>query len=284
MRRDLLQTRIFLDSSDPGETAKAFSRLGFLDGQTTDPKLILTNPELRKRAERGEKLTEEKLGGLYRKSVEEISKLVPDGSVSIAVYSATARDMLEQATGIYNWIPNGRIRFPSSPEGLKAAEAAVKQRMRIEIGLCFSQDQAAAAYAATAGAERGMTHVSSPVGILDDRGENGMSLVENIIRMYHAGDAHEEVLVTGIRHLDHLLYAVKLKAAIVSAPLRILEEWADREFPLPGEDYVYPFQNLQPIRYREHNLTRPWHEYDLEHELTAREMEEFSARKLTFVI
>jgi transaldolase len=156
--------------------------------------------------------------------------------------------------------------------------------MRIEIGLCFSQEQAAAAYAATAGAERGMVHLSTPVGLLDDQGENGMSLIENIIRMYHAGDAHEEVLVTGIRRLDHLLCAIKLKAGIVSAPLQVLEEWADRGFPLPGDESAYPSGSLEPIRYRELNLTRPWDEYNLEHPLTAREMEKFSAGKLTFII
>jgi len=37
-------------------------------------------------------------------------------------------------------------------------------------------------------------------GRLDDIGEDGMSLVSNIINMYKAGDSHTEVLAASIRH------------------------------------------------------------------------------------
>ena len=49
--------------------------------------------------------------------------------------------------------------------------------------LCFSQEQAAAVYAATKGSIEPV-YVSPFVGRLDDRGDNGMDLVKNIKQMY----------------------------------------------------------------------------------------------------
>jgi transaldolase len=38
-------TLILVDGGDPNETLRAKSLLGFVDGQTTNPSLIATNPE-----------------------------------------------------------------------------------------------------------------------------------------------------------------------------------------------------------------------------------------------
>ena len=40
--------KIFLDSGNPDDTKKVKSLLGFLDGQTTNPSLVLKNPEAQK--------------------------------------------------------------------------------------------------------------------------------------------------------------------------------------------------------------------------------------------
>jgi len=44
-----LQTKIFLDSGNPEETKDILQKLGFLDGQTTNPSLIAKNPEAQAR-------------------------------------------------------------------------------------------------------------------------------------------------------------------------------------------------------------------------------------------
>ena len=84
--------------------------------------------------------------------------MVPRGSVSIEVFSdrrTKAEQMLKQGREMFGWIPNAHIKFPTSAEGLKAASIAVKEGMRVNMTLCFTQSQAAAVYAATRGARRG---------------------------------------------------------------------------------------------------------------------------------
>ena len=142
--------------------------------------------------------------------------------------------------------------------------------------LCFSQAQAAAVYAATRGARKGQVFVSPFIGRLDDRGENGMDLIANIIRMYAKGDGHVEVLTASVRKVDHLLYAMKLGSDIITSPFDVLEEWGKKGLPLPGPDYSYDPGSLRPIPYEEIDLTKDWREYDIRHDLTDKGMERFS--------
>ncbi len=111
--------------------------------------------------------------------------------------------------------------------------------------LCFSQAQAAAVYAATRGAKKGEVFVSPFIGRLDDRGENGMDLIANILKMYGKGDGHVEVLTASVRTLDHLLCAIKLGSDIITAPLAVLKEWKEKGLPMPKDDYPYDAEQPQ---------------------------------------
>lgn len=280
MRPKDLRTRIFLDGGDPHQSRQVLDLLGFLDGQTTNPTLISKNPSAKQRIKKGEKFTTREILNFYNFVVREISGMIPQGSVSIEVYADTstkAEEMLEQAEKMFKWIPNAHIKFPSSNEGLKAAELAVKEGMRVNMTLCFRQDQAAAVYAATKGAKKGSVFVSPFVGRLDDRGENGMDLIANILKMYRQGDAHVEVLTASVRNMDHFMYALKLGSDIVTAPFEILKKWGEKGLPMPGADYVYAPKDLQPIPYRDVDITGKWQGYDISHDLTVKGMERFSA-------
>ncbi len=280
MRPQNVKTRIFLDGGNPDETRDVIKRLGFLDGQTSNPTLISKNPEARKRLERGEKFSADEVLDFYRGVVKEISGLIPQGSISVEVYadeSTTVQAMLRQGREMFRWIPNAHIKFPTSREGLRAAEQALKEGLRVNMTLCFSQEQAAAVYGATHGAKKGDVFVSPFIGRLDDRGENGMDLIAHIIAMYAKGDGHVEVLTASVRSIDHLLYALKLGSHIITAPYEILKAWAEKGLPVPGRDYRYAAKGLKPVPYREIDLTRPWEKYHIRHDLTDKGMEKFSA-------
>ncbi len=275
MRPGNLKTRIFLDGGNPEETREIIRLLGFLDGQTTNPTLIAKNPEAR-----GKKFSAGELIDFYRRIVTTICGLIPEGSVSVEVYSdpATAAGaMLKQGKEMFSWVANAHVKFPTTREGLKAAEQAVQAGMRVNMTLNFSQEQAAAVYAATRGAKRGQVFISPFVGRLDDRGENGMDLVANMIRMYRQGDGHVEVLTASVRSLDHMLEALRLGSDIITAPFEILKEWGGKGMPVPEAGLVSNAKNLKPIPYREISLARKWQEYDLRHDLTDKGMEKFSA-------
>src|SRR5690348_9812470 len=235
------RTKILVDGGDPDETLRVKKLLGFVDGQTTNPSLIAKNPEIQQRIASGHSLTSQEEKDEYRKIVQAISPLVGDAGVSIEVFAdldTSADEMLAQGEEMFTWIPNAYIKYPCTHEGLRAAELSVRKNIRVNMTLCFSQEQAAAVYAATKGS-REPVYVSPFVGRLDDRGENGIDVVGNIKRMYANGDGHVHVLAASIRNLDHLLASFALNVELVTVPAKVLGEWAAEEFPLPQFGFTY---------------------------------------------
>jgi transaldolase len=275
-----LKSKIFLDSGDPAQTKSILELLGFLDGQTTNPTLVSKNPYAKERFDNGDKFTEVEIIDFYKKVVTEVSGLIPQGSVSIEVHaekSTTAEDMLAQGRKMYAWIPNAHIKYPTTAEGLKAAARSINEGIRVNMTLCFSQDQGAAVYAATSGAKKGDVFVSPFVGRLDDIGENGMDLVGNCVKMYQAGDGHVEVLSASVRNQEHFMESLALGADIITAPFSVLEAWGKAGMPLPAEDFNYDAGSLKEIPYKELGLTQPWESFDIHHDLTDKGIANFSA-------
>lgn len=271
MRPVNLKTKIFLDSGDVNETQELKKILGFLDGQTTNPTLIAKNPIAKKRLEEGKKFTKSEILTFYESVVKQVSTEIPNGSVSVEVYAdhqSFAGELFSQGQEMFSWIPNAHIKYPTTTSGLKAARKSIDEGMRVNMTLCFTQEQAAAVYGATTGAKKGDVFVSPFVGRLDDKGENGMDLIKNILQMYKEGDGHVEVLTASVRNLNHLLYALSLGSDIITAPFAVLKEWAERGMQIPGPDFGYQIENLKAIKYQEIDLNKDWSEYNINHELT----------------
>jgi len=275
-----LKTRIFLDSGDPAETKKIIGLLGFLDGQTTNPTLVSKNPHAKDRFERGEKFSKTEIYDFYKEVLSEVSALIPSGSVSAEVYAdkATGADeMFAQGQEMYAWIPNAHIKYPTVTAGLEAAERSVKANMRVNMTLCFSQEQAAAVYAATKGAAKGDVFVSPFIGRLDDISESGMDLIANLAKMYAESDRHVEVLAASVRNLPQLMQSLALGADIITAPYKVLGEWGEAGLPLPGQDFSYDKASLEDIPYKELDLSQPWQSFDIKHPLTDKGVDNFAA-------
>lgn len=271
--------KIFLDSGDPQETKQVIDLLGFLDGQTTNPTLLSKNPAVAKKLQE-KKFIQEELLNLYKNVVQKISSLIPQGSISIQVYANShtlAEEMLEQGKEMNKWIPNAHIKYPTTFEGIKAAAQSIKLDMRVNMTLVFSQQQVAAIYAATAGAKKGQVIISPFIGRLDDIGQNGMSLIDNIIKMFESGDGHVKVLAASIRNINHLLYNFKLGTDIATLPYKIIKEWSDLGMPTTKDDYVYPENNLHNIPYQQLDLNKHWQEFNLHHDLTDQGLEKFAS-------
>ena len=278
------KTKILVDGGDPEETLRVKQLIGFVDGQTTNPSLIAKNPEIRERIASGHSLSPQEENDEYRKIVQAISPLVGDAKVSIEVFAdldTTAEEMLAQGEEMFSWIPNAYIKYPCTHEGLGAAEMSVTRQIRVNMTLCFSQEQAAAVYAATRGS-RGPVYVSPFIGRLDDRGENGIDLVKNIKKMYENGDGHVHVLAASIRHVDHLLASFAIGAELATVPEKVLVEWATKDFPMPDKDFSYKAVDasgkpLKAIPYKALDLKRPWQSFDIAHELTTVGIQKFVA-------
>jgi transaldolase len=270
MRPENLKTRIFLDGGDPQEAEEIIKTLGFLDGQTTNPTLISRNPKVIKRLEDGDYFSEEEILENYRAIVNQFSSLMPEGSISVEVNAdadTTADEMLAQAREMFSWIPNAHVKLPTIHEGLRAAERAVREDIRVNMTLTFTQEQAAAVHLATHGASKGSVFLSPFIGRLDDMGYNGMGLIDNITRMYRQENSHVELLVASVRTLEHFLMSLHLEADIVTCPYKILKQWAEDGAPMPDNDFKYDARRFKSIPYKEIDLNKPWQEIGFAHEL-----------------
>lgn len=276
------KTKILVDGGDPEETLRVKELIGFVDGQTTNPSLIAKNPEIQQLLAAGHHLSSAEEKDEYKKIVQSISPLVGDAGVSIEVFAdlnTTAEEMLAQGEEMFSWIPNAYIKYPCTREGLRAAEISVRRQIRVNMTLCFSQEQAAAVYAATKGS-KAPVYVSPFVGRLDDHGEDGMELVRNIKRMYERGDGHVHVLAASIRTVNHLLCSFALGAELATVPSKILEEWAATGFPMPDPGFRHKGVDavgkpLKAIPYSDLDLNLPWQSFNIEHELTTKGIQKF---------
>jgi transaldolase len=276
------KTRILVDGGDPQETLRIKSLIGFVDGQTTNPSLIVKNPDIQHRIASGHKFSQEEQREEYKAIVQKISPLVGDAGVSIEVFAnlrTTSDQMLTQGKDMFSWIPNAYIKYPCTYEGLRAAQVSVEQGIRVNVTLCFSQEQAAGVYAATQATEA-PAYVSPFIGRLDDCGVNGIDLIKNIQRMYKEGDQHVSILAASIRNIDQLLTCFALGVDLVTVPAKVLEAWASKGSPMPDRTFVYrgvatDGKALKPIPYKNLNLHKPWNAFNLRHNLTRRGIEKF---------
>ena len=266
--------KIFLDSGDPEETKKAKSLLGFLDGQTTNPSLVAKNPEVQAYLSKGNKLKEDELLNMYRQIIEQIDKEIA-GPISVETYAdwnTKADQMLAQAKEMHKWGRNIYIKFPTIPEGLKAANEFVKGGGKVNMTLVFDQTQAAAVYAATLPTFQ-PAFISPFIGRWDDRGFRGLDLVKNIIKMYKEFDTkrnehkqHVEVLAASIRSLDHFYASIFLGADIVTIPMTIIREWIEQERWVPDEKYRIDTEGLHAILYKEFPYHDDYTQYEVKKE------------------
>jgi len=279
MKPKNLRTKIFLDSGDPLETKKAIDLLGFLDGQTTNPTLLAKNPIVVERIKKGEKFSKDEVYVLYKAIAREISKHIPEGSVSLEVYAdleTSSSHMLEEARELFSWIPNAHIKLPCIPEGIKAAHQAIQENMRVNMTLCFTQEQAHAVFLATRGAKRGEVFVSPFIGRLDDIGQNGLSLVSNILEAYRMSqDTHVEVLAASVRNIDHFLACLSMRCDTITAPFSVLTEWVRRKCYVPDASYVYNTPLKTILFKRPSSFADDWKTMRFEHELIKPGIEKF---------
>lgn len=190
--------KFFLDTADLGEIEQGLA-WGMVDGVTTNPSLIA------------------KQGKPYLPTVKEIAELVP-GPVSGEVLATDYEGMMDQGRRLADLAENIVVKVPLLAEGLRVVADLRAEGTRSNVTLCFSGNQALLA------AKAGAAYISPFVGRLDDLGQDGMELIEEIIEIYDNYDVDTEVLVASVRHPLHVAQAAKLGAEVVTLPLGVLEK------------------------------------------------------------
>jgi len=188
--------KIFLDSADIGEI-EAHIASGFVDGVTTNPSLI---------AKSGRNILE---------TIAQICEMV-DGPVSAEVAATDFETMLKEGKKLAALAPNVTVKVPLTEAGLRTCRALREAGTQVNVTLCFSAGQALLA------AKAGATFISPFVGRLDDIGQDGMGLIEEICTIYDQYDMSTEVLVASVRSTQHVVDAAMLGADVVTLPPKIL--------------------------------------------------------------
>jgi transaldolase len=274
--KHLKDVLIFLDSSDPDETKRIQDQTGFLDGQTTDPKLIARNPIV---VNTGRKFTHEDLWSLYNDIIEEICYYLPsDKTISAQVYSAehrTSDQMLTEAGIINSWIDNILIKFPCNNEGIEAAHQWSQRGGKINMTLGFNQNQAMATHNATLNNQKGTVYFSVFIGRLIENGIDPFVTITNLKKMCAKNNSHIQILGCSIRSLNHIYTAIQSGCDIITIPYRLIRKWMEDDFRIPNGVITYPGTLIKPL-YEELDLNVSYKNYDLNNPYTSKGMQQFA--------
>lgn len=204
--------KFFVDTADVDEVRRA-ARLGVVSGVTTNPSLA---------AQAG-------VSGMegYRAAVAEIAAIV-DGPISIEVVSEDVEGMITEGKEYATWAPRPWVKLPSTAAGFEAMKALSDEGIEINQTLCFSVNQA------LLGAQAGAAAVSPFVGRVDDTGQRGMALVEEIVSIFKNHGIKTQVLAASIRHPLHCVEAARAGAHIATVPCAVLEQLVNHPLTTVG--------------------------------------------------
>lgn len=191
--------KIFLDTANL-ESIKKFNDMGLLDGITTNPSLM----------------SKEK--GNPKDAMEEITKIIK-GDVSLEVVSTDFSGMIEEGKRLRQYGENVVVKVPMTPDGLKACKSLSSEGIPVNVTLVFSPNQALLA------AKSGAKYVSPFIGRLDDIGQDGMNLIQDIKEIFkNYPHLKTEILVASVRHPMHVVDAAKIGADVVTLPPGVLDK------------------------------------------------------------
>ena len=126
--------------------------------------------------------------------------------------------MLEEGQYLASLAKNVTIKVPLTVNGLKTCKALRSQGTKVNVTLCFSATQALLA------AKAGASFISPFVGRLDDIGEKGMDLIEDIVVIYENYGFETEVLVASVRSKQHVIDAAIIGAHVATLPPKVIYE------------------------------------------------------------
>lgn len=190
--------KLFIDTANFDEIKEAYS-MGFIDGVTTNPSLIVKE----------------------KRDLKEVIKQIADlveGPVSAEVIATTAPEMIKEAHELVKLGNNVVIKVPMTAEGLKAVSVLAKEGIKTNVTLIFSANQALLA------ARAGASFVSPFVGRIDDISMEGITLIEDIAEIFMIHNIKAEIIAASVRTPVHMIQCAKAGAHIATVPFKVLEQ------------------------------------------------------------
>jgi transaldolase len=194
--------KFFADTADLAEI-RDLAQTGLLDGVTTNPSLVAKSGR-----------------SSFVELIAEICAVV-EGPVSAEVAATDFETMLKEGRHLAGIAPNVAVKVPLTPAGLKVCRNLANEGTMVNVTLCFSAAQAILA------AKAGAAFVSPFVGRLDDVGQNGLGLIQEIVEIYNQYPAFTtEVLVASVRNPIHVVESARMGAHVATMPPAIIRSLA----------------------------------------------------------
>ena len=217
--------KFFLDTADINEISELIST-GLVDGITTNPSLIA------------------KQGKDMKEIIKSICKIVR-GPVSAEVTATDYETMFKEGEYLASIAENVTVKVPLTIDGLRTFKKLRQKNIMVNVTLCFSAAQALLA------AKAGASFISPFVGRLDDIGEKGMDLIEDIVIIYENYGFDTEVLVASVRTTQHVIDAAIIGAHISTLPPKIVYELYKHQLTDKGlkaflDDWAKTGQSILP--------------------------------------
>ncbi|MFD2368468.1 fructose-6-phosphate aldolase [Brevibacillus sp. GCM10020057] len=190
--------RFLIDTANVDEI-REIHEWGVLAGVTTNPSLVA------------------KEGRDFIETLKEIIDIV-DGPISAEVISTDAKGMIEEGEKLASLSKNIVVKIPMTAEGLKAAKYFAKRKIRTNVTLVFSANQALLA------ARAGASFVSPFLGRLDDIGQDGMNLIDDIAEIFSVHGIETEIIAASVRHPIHVTEAAKRGAHYATIPAKVFKQ------------------------------------------------------------
>ena len=210
--------KIFMDTANV-EEIKQYVDWGVVYGVTTNPSLIA------------------KSGRTQAEVIPEIAALV-SGPVSAEVISTECTGMVEEARKLAKIASNVVIKIPCIPEGLKAVKILSAEGIKTNVTWVFSMSQALLA------ARAGATFVSPFIGRLDDIGQDGVKLVDNIVKAFKLYGIETEVIAASIRNIEHVEKVMLTGCQIATIPTKVLAQMINHQLTDKGlAQFMADYQN-----------------------------------------
>lgn len=192
--------KFFIDTANLNEIREAYD-LGVLDGVTTNPSLM---------AKEGIKGHDNVMA--HYKAICDIV----DGDISAEVIAVDYESIIREGEILAELHPNIVVKVPMIRDGVKAIKYFSDKGIKTNCTLIFNAGQALLA------AKAGATYVSPFIGRLDDIGQDGMQLIEQIVQIFSNYGYPTEVLAASVRHTMHLLQCAEIGADVVTCPLNVI--------------------------------------------------------------
>lgn len=218
---------LFLDSVN-FEEIEEFSRVGILTGLTTTPSFMhrygITDID----------------GAIVK-----LSGMVP--SIHIEALGEDYESVIAEAHRLLE-LPlkiEPVFKIPVSDYGIRACKTLVNDGHKVNVHLVYTLNQAYMAM------EAGATYVCPLVGRLHDQGHDALALIEHIVNITNQYEYKTKVMVSSVRHPEHVRQALLIGAHACTVPGAVLKMLTKNTLTTVGAEQFFQHTKLMTMKVRD---------------------------------